>query len=87
MIDSFSGFSRSLTSPAESAEAILPSDTATLDNVTRGVYVGTGGDLMVEMLSGQQVLIRNAQAGALYPLRIIRVLQTGTTASDIVGMH
>ncbi|MEO0369816.1 MAG: hypothetical protein AAF231_00025 [Pseudomonadota bacterium] len=87
MTDDFSTHSETLTAPAAAAETITPSDTQDLAFVTRALYVGQGGDVAVELKSGDSVVLRNMQASVIYPLRVMRVLATGTTAADIVGLR
>ncbi len=87
MKDDFSSYSDGLTSPAVAAEAIVPHDVQALEFVTRALYIGQGGDVNVVLKSGDTVLLPNMQAGVFYPLRVTRVLATGTTAADIVGLR
>jgi hypothetical protein len=84
-MDTFKNHTRSLTSPPEHAVAILPQDGADLAVVTRAIYVGAGGDVAVRMLDGTTVTLANVPNGTLMPLRVSRVLATGTTASAILG--
>ncbi len=86
MPDRFSSNIPSLTSPATHAFAIAPNDTTDLSEVTRAVYIGGGGALAVRMLSGQTVTFSGATGGSTLPLRVDRVLATGTTATGIVGL-
>ena len=74
--------------PADHAFAITPTDGADLAFVTRGIYVGTGGDVAV-ILSGDSTAVTFAgvQSGSVLPLRVSRVNSTNTTASDIVGLY
>ena len=86
MSDEFSGHAVGLTSPAISAHAVAPNDASDLAATTRAVYVGQSGDLRVRTTEGDIVTFVNMQGGLLYPIRVARVFQTGTTASDIVGL-
>ena len=85
MTDTFRGHSRSLTAPPEQAVAIVPADGTDLACVTRAVYVAGAGDLRVRMLGGAEVTLAAVPGGALLPLRVARVLATGTTATGLVG--
>ncbi len=87
MTDEFSHHSDTLTAPASTAEAITPHDTNPLGFVTRALYVGQAGDVALELKSGGVVTLRNMQAGVIYPLRVVQVLATGTTAADLVGLR
>ncbi len=86
MIDEFESHTPGLTSPAASSHAIIPSDSNELNHATRIIYVGTGGDIAVKLVSGDTITLRAVQSGAMYPLRVAQVMATGTTASDIVGL-
>jgi hypothetical protein len=74
-----------LSDPASNAEVVVPSDFAKLGPASRAIYVGTTGDLTVEMLGGQEVTFQNCPVG-WYPIRVVRVLSTGTGAQDIVAV-
>ena len=72
--------------PAAGAESVTPSDSVNIDP-TRGVYVGTAGDLRVMMLNGDIVTLSSLAAGIVHPLQVVRVYSTSTTASDIVALR
>jgi hypothetical protein len=86
MTDSFRGHSRSLTSPPEQAAAIAADDGRDLAFATRAIWVGGAGDLRVRMLGGAEVTLGQVPAGSLLPLRVVRVLATGTSATGLVGL-
>ena len=86
MVTNFSNHQSSLTSPAADALAITPDDNIDLAQPTRALYVGASGHIRVQLISGTQVDFNNAQAGMIYPLRVARVLDTGTTAGGLVGL-
>lgn len=86
MMDAFKKHSRSLTTPPENAAELTPDDTAILQNATRAIHVGGGGDLRVRMLGGEVVTLAGLQPGTMIPLRIRQIFATGTTATAIVGL-
>lgn len=86
MQDAFADFGASLTAPATTPEAITPSDTADLTHATRALYVGQTGNVRVRTTSGDTVTFANVAAGTLYPIRVLQVYATGTTASDLIGL-
>ena len=86
MIDLFKTHARSLTSPPEFGATIEPDDSGALSHVTRAIYVGGAGSLTVQLSGGDQVTLAAVPAGSLLPLRAARILATGTTATDIVGL-
>lgn len=73
--------------PGEQAVAITKSDSTVIPR-TRGLYVGTTGDLVVRFSADSaNVTLKNVAAGMTHPFSVIRVLSTGTTAADIVGIY
>ena len=66
--------------------SIDPGQGADLTKVTRAIYVGTGGTLVVEMQWGETVSFENVPDGALLPIRVKRVLPA-TSAASIVGLY
>ena len=87
MSDTFDNHRPGLNSPAYGAIAITPDDSQPLGQVTRAIYVGGEGDLVVSMPEGETVTLAAVQAGAIYPIRCTHVLQTGTTATGLVGLY
>ena len=77
-------------SPAANAIAVTPDNTDfTQDQFTRGVYVGTTGDLGVRMagnLGDVDVVFIAVPAGMLLPIRVKQIRTTGTTASNIIAL-
>jgi hypothetical protein len=86
MSDRFASHAPSLTGPASAGFAISPNDTLALPETTRALFVGSGGSIVVEMASGAILTLEAVADGALLPLRVARVLATGTTAAAIVGL-
>ncbi len=76
-----------VASSAITAVAITKSDSAAVA-ATRGLYVGTGGDVKVDMMAtGSAITFKNVQSGTVLPIRVIKVYSADTTASDIVGLY
>jgi hypothetical protein len=75
----------SLTDPIDHADPITPHDDNDLANVTRGLYVGVAGDVAVHMADGDAVTFTALSAGVFHPIRVKRVLATGTAATNVVG--
>lgn len=73
--------------PASHAEAITPSDTEELSYITRGIYVGVGGDIVVVMPAGSTIAFKNAVAGTVLPISVRQVKATNTTATNLVALH
>ncbi|OSP55723.1 hypothetical protein [Pseudoruegeria sp. SK021] len=85
MTDAYDRVAPGLSSPAVDAESITPGN-GTLGHVTRAIYVGGGGDLAVEFMSGTQVTLRGVPAGVILPIRLRKVLASGTSATNIIGL-
>lgn len=74
--------------PANKAQAVTPNDGADLTNVSRALWVGSGGDLsLIFRGDTAAVTIKNVPDGFLVPFRVKRVRATGTTATDIVSLE
>ncbi len=85
----------SKTKPGEAALAVTLSDStgifATIGGgPTRALYVGSGGDVSVEMfdprLNEKTVVFVAVLTGTILPIAITRVNSTGTTASSLVAI-
>lgn len=57
-------------------------------NINEGavLYVGTGGDLRVEVFGGDVVTFANVNDGQFIPVQVVKVYSTGTTADNIVAL-
>ncbi len=72
--------------------AYTKSDVANiLDGVkpvtSRGIMVGTTGDLAVSNAAGTSVTITKVAAGVIHPIRTNKIWSTGTTASEITVFY
>ena len=74
--------------PAVGAETVdISSSDDTLAQESRGIYVGTSGDLKVDLAGGTTVTFSNLAAGVVHPLRVVKVYMDGTNADDIVAVY
>lgn len=80
---------------ANRASSVTPSDTVNIPSLSsesgtpnRGcvLYIGTGGDLKVLTIGGDEVTFTNFQDGSFLPVQVVRVFETGTTASNIIAL-
>ncbi len=72
--------------PVSNGFAITPSDATNFTRETRGIYVGTTGNVVVVFPDASTVTFNSVPAGAILPVRAIRVNSTNTTASNMVGL-
>ena len=77
--------SQGQTIPGMGAKAVTKSDSTVV--AFRALWIGTAGDVAVEMSNGDQVTFANVNAGQLLPIAVQKVLSTGTSAADIVGIE
>lgn len=75
------------TVSARRAAAVVPSDATLLPDPTRGLYVGSTGNVKVDMVSGGTVTFTAVPAGVLLPIQVERVYATGTTATSIIALY
>lgn len=85
MLDRFSSHGGSLDAPATHGFAITPHDSNELAEVTRAIFVATGGAVAVQMASGSAVTFASVPSGTLLPIRVCKVL-LATTATGLVGL-
>lgn len=74
-------------SPAAEALEVTPSDVTVLSPPCRSLFVGTAGDVAVDMQRTGTAITYVAPGGVVLPVRVSKVLATGTTASDIVCLY
>ena len=86
MADRFASNATAANGPATHAFAITPDDANDISEPTRGLYTGTGGAIALITLSGASIIFTEVPAGAVLPLRVTRVLATGTTATALIGL-
>jgi hypothetical protein len=86
MLDRYEGIAPVSNGPAIDAFDIVPSDTSELSEVTRAIFVGQGGTITAVTKSGTTVTFENVTNGAILPLRVSKVLASGTTALALVGL-
>lgn len=74
--------------PAMVGFAITPNDSTNLTTVTRAIYVGGAGDLVVRFPgSSTSITFNDVPAGTVLPICVTRVLSTGTVATELIGLY
>ena len=75
-----------LSQPVKSTD-VTPSDSTDLTGLaTKGIYVGTGGDVAYQFTGDTAAhTLKNVASGTLLPGNYKRVMSTNTTASNIVA--
>lgn len=78
------------TVSAHDALAVTPSDSTVLP-ITRALYVGTGGTVVVVMAEAATAsttsTFTNVANGSVLPVQVSKVYSTGTTASSILALY
>lgn len=65
-------------------EAVTKSDSTVFPEES-SIYVGTGGDIVLVLVGdATAVTYKNVANGTLLPYNVKKVLETGTSADDIV---
>lgn len=72
--------------PAATLVALTKSDSTVLAP-TRGLYVGGAGDVAVVDLSGNSVTLVGVLAGSVIPVRVVKLLSTGTSATNVIALY
>jgi hypothetical protein len=81
----FNNRASSLAGPARDIAPVVPSDSADLAVVAIGLYVETGGTVVVTTVQGENRTVKMADFSIL-PVGVSKVHATGTTASGIHAM-
>lgn len=51
------------------------------------LYIGTGGNVKVTTISGDDVTFMNLGSGSVLAVQVKKVFKTGTSASNIVALY
>jgi len=88
MADAFATSADAAYAPATRAAAIVPHDTNPLSDISKAIYVGSGGDVTVRAVrDGADHAWKAVPAGSILPVRASHVRATGTTAGDLLGLY
>lgn len=88
MPDKFKNSPIGVSDPGANAAAVVPSDSTDLPVSSRALWVGGEGSVEVIMVNDTSpVVFAAVPAGTLLPLRVRRVLDTNTTATNIVAVY
>lgn len=89
----WSNSSDGVTAPAGRCVEVSPSNADELTEVSRGIYSGSGGTIVVVDELGNESVWRSVPAGVILPIRVkqIRTSSTGsptesTTATGIIAL-
>ena len=90
--NNFSQTDPGVVAPYTRAVAVTPNDTTDLAEVTRAlnVHKGTGGsttDIAVIMAGDSSSITLTFAVGTTIPIRVRRVLSTGTDATRVVALY
>lgn len=72
--------------PADRHFAITPSNTTDLAITPRAIFVGGAGNVVIRDIAGVDVTY-TFPAGSVFSFRAVRILATGTTATNLVGIY
>jgi hypothetical protein len=88
MPDAFATRADDVSAPARYTVAVTPSDTTDLPDVPKALYVGGGGDIaLMAAADNTACIFKAAQAGSILPIRVRRVLVTGTSATSLIALY
>lgn len=83
----FEDFADTPTAPSLDCFAITPSDQDDLPAVTKAIYVGEGGSVVLRPVRGSNdVTFRNLPSGYVLDVRVSAIRATGTTATSLIGL-
>jgi len=80
---------------AYKAANVTPNDSSNIPNISSPdglknngcvLYIGSGGDVRVLTSSGDDVTFTNVADGTFFPVQVVKVFNTDTTASGIIAL-
>jgi hypothetical protein len=74
-----------VSDPVKYGAVIIPSDVTDLTSPTRGIWVGTTGNISVKLANSEALIFQNVPVGIL-PVQALRINSAGTTASNLVAL-
>jgi hypothetical protein len=86
ILDIFGDFTPRFSSSICGGFDIVPDDVVDLPNATRAFVLESGGDVSVILRNGDAITVPDLTAGVVYPVRVLRVLFPGTTATGLKGL-
>lgn len=87
MADSFKLHTVQLNDPVTSIVDVTPGGSdVTLDQTSRAIYIQGDGNIAVDTANGETVTVTGLLTGQVYPFRITKVYDTGTTVTKIFSL-
>lgn len=77
---------RVVVEPYTSAAAVTPDDDVIIAP-TRGIMAAVTGDISVVFPDGSTATFTSVVVGNVYPIQVIKVMETGTDATGIVALY
>jgi hypothetical protein len=91
MADRFELFPPLLDSPYFDGFEVTPSDSTVFSQPTRAIYVGSTGNLKLDLIgydgTPKTLTFNGVVAGSLLKFRVVKVYSSDTTAGGIVGLY
>lgn len=76
-----------VTQQAIKAVDVVPATQETLAIPGAVLYIGTGGNIKVDTVSGDTVTFKNVADGSVLAVQVKKVYNTGTSANDIIALY
>jgi hypothetical protein len=74
------------TVSAKRAVSITPTD-GVLIPATRALYIGSSGNLAVRMAEDDNTIVFQSVPAGIFPVQVVEVLFTNTTAQNIIALY
>lgn len=87
MADRYNNQYSQLDSPPIDGFPITPNDGTDFTQSTRYIYVGGAGAVTVKTIKGTNLTFAAVPTGTQLAIRASRVLSTGTTATNLLGLY
>ena len=75
------------SAPVIGATPVTSSNTTSLTPRARALWIGGAGNVSAVFDNGSEATVENIAAGSLLPMRVVRVNETGTSATSILALY
>tara|TARA_R100001377_G_scaffold40726_1_gene22808 strand:+ start:15693 stop:15947 length:255 start_codon:yes stop_codon:yes gene_type:complete len=76
-----------VTQQAIKGIVVVPDNDNDLTTGGAVLFIGTGGDVKVDTVSGDTLVFKNLGDGSILPVQVRRVYATGTAAQDMIALY
>ncbi|MGB4107767.1 MAG: hypothetical protein WBK55_08235 [Alphaproteobacteria bacterium] len=85
--DDFKNFQGGINGPYKKWVLVTPSNDDELEYLPRALFIAEAGDVALVGEDGNAEIFKDVAAGTILPVRPVKVLATGTDATEIIALY